>query len=1799
MLMEEDLPEVDWRVLLRAGPKKRKKKKEKDAEDDEDEEEEEEVEEEDDGVPKRLRVEGKKPMENFIRIPEDMKEKRFQELSAETLHNMFPQDIVLAEVKYPIMLDFSGPQFQLRSPTLINSIAAHAVKELNISDNSLRKFPEEFFEEFKQLRRLRADKNQIRLFPVVHCFTKLKFLSLSQNELGAVPDLTEMPKLMYLDLSNNKITSISVENVFSCKKLRYLFLESNQIELQQDEFNELIIKFKSLAKSLTHFSLRYNKLDVRQYKEWIFTNLPKLEFFDGQFYDKIDKAEIGKLEDPPSSEDDNVSSSGTESLGENRYTGPRCKTRLWQMTKQLSKCIDNPSDSLTIIRDLQSTFDQHARIDDPRGRELFDEEDEEIVTFASALNKPTEKVEKDLRKPDVIVEEFLMAADAVITSQPTVAPKAIGLLVSMLAISNPPIPTLTRQALEEYLRAGDTTAQMVVDAIVKHTLPRLSSPKTSVATKHVIFQSLHALSRYDVLIEELRPHGSKIGQFLVPTDKNAATTAGPTKALLGFIGACARDSVMAEEIASIDGISNRIKRLLALTQSRFEMRNELMVLIGNTATHSKKFACRMGDMAVHMEVLDEINPMMQGANNWTKEQSDHAASLINCLNGIIRHHERALQDAVSSGFVERLMKLVKQSSIPPQLLTTVLRALGGIVVVAETLEDHITNMGGVAPLLNYIDGPPYDGLCHSVGAVQADGTPIPVQHQSDPQILETVIEIVKFITIFQIRALGPPQDPATKSAKSLSDRLDKAGRESKLFRILSNPRDDVKFAVVRCLQAIPLGNFQPSEVEYLVNLVSRADNLTVGRTEQLIAGILEIFTRLASDTTHIGSRFRKSNDDIIHIILSILTRNASRDTRSQKHEALEKAALSTACTNFLMAASDTNLWPEAADIMASRVSVLAMGEILKYEQLFGQSDYPVMIEKSGCGQTVQSLLTVLPELDVNSFVAKRVLIRIAEVLEGTKFSTNVTDPLIPDIDVETLRAGTRRQQLHEHGMFVQVDGFNLVLKYLNRGIPVRPQVSYETRNVHAFFQTIMSEELSAQRNELLDSGTGNTNSEVQRDGLHYLIVENESLHDPRTLIGLTPTVKSPFDVAVSKHQVENPACGTVAAALRVFGALLMYGNSVTRGKALKTSREVDFIRMLVSLCDAVTQGDWHQHGVGANVLTIITELISLPTSKSSETDAVIPIYDVCCQVFYRMINVLDPLLSEIIYDRNRGTNPRSLDPSIELLFQKLARAMLVVVTSLQYIRPTNDSAINETCQDNLLMSLIDLRMIRCMVHYLFYDRVITTTTWNDTDNLAVMRLRTREYVTRFVCEYLHVNDELRFRIMEIFNRMEIQHHLPLRASFTAHLLEIVKSTTFSHNLERYMQDKQLFPKDPERVIFCNWLMMDELNDDFQDIYVAPVRSKTLKIVGDITGMPVSSYAVRPPRMERRLLVITNQAYYAFSPAEGMPCGACDEAQFCPTGPVLLMRMDFKSIERIMCSVEGHRCVVEYSWKEGSRGKAYKAMAFSTMEHGLLIQFARALHDLYPLKPKPPLRPTVIFDNGLISKMDGLLTEQRNKLKKGKKKQEELDEDAPKEQFLGFVGCWRELSINGGPKQRVERWALVSNSHFYLIVENTGIWLEDVRRERQRQIELRQQAKLEEAEAARIEKLKRAGIVVQKQEESNEERASRLQREKAEKAKVAQMEANLEKIRPPYTAKEEEVPIPAIKELQFSHGEQPTVTIKKPDDGTITLYFSSDPGREHFRLLMKKSMNLTVYTRDFVVAGHKAEGEKDPEHVVKI
>jgi hypothetical protein len=85
--------------------------------------------------------------------------------------------------------------------------------------------------------------------------------------------------------------------------------------------------------------------------------------------------------------------------------------------------------------------------------------------------------------------------------------------------------------------------------------------------------------------------------------------------------------------------------------------------------------------------------------------------------------------------------------------------------------------------------------------------------------------------------------------------MNRSKREDHLFYALEIPRDEVKLAVVKCLNKVPLDDLETEEIGHVVRTIGGYKNLGVGRTEEVLAQIFMLLTKIARQPVD-GEPFR-------------------------------------------------------------------------------------------------------------------------------------------------------------------------------------------------------------------------------------------------------------------------------------------------------------------------------------------------------------------------------------------------------------------------------------------------------------------------------------------------------------------------------------------------------------------------------------------------------------------------------------------------------------------------------------------------------------------------------------------------------------------------------------------------------------------------------------------------------------------------------------------------------------------------------------------------------------------------------
>ena len=579
-----------------------------------------------------------------------------------------------------------------------------------------------------------------------------------------------------------------------------------------------------------------------------------------------------------------------------------------------------------------------------------------------------------------------------------------------------------------------------------------------------------------------------------------------------------------------------------------------------------------------------------------------------------------------------------------------------------------------------------------------------------------------------------------------------------LFQALEAPDDDLKVLVMECLEEVPIDNLQAAEVANIVAIVADCDNLTVGRTEEILGHTFSILKKLAVDDGEEGQHFRRFHAATIHMALEILVRNSGRDTRGHFVESEEKAALSIGCVEFLRASSFD--WAEAIELMQTRDAVEAMMAIMKNEEQFGRADLPIWIERTAVGSSVQALLQCLFKLDISGELAGRVLTRMAEVLEGRH-----TDDEIANADVMQVRDFTEdtaeghKRRIAQHSLFVQVDGTTELMRYLLLHIHLSP-TAYAPSGV-AVRILEWAKEQQHQVDVAMVSKEEKTMDlpDIKVEGYEFLFTPH--LHALNLdVAGQTSEgvgSKSGDDANAEDDLDQTSKEGqAVAAAFRVLLALLRYGTETTKKAVLEQLRDTELLRSLICFADDVTNGRWYPANVGPNLLLIVQDLCRLPSTELEENHSMVVLYDMITIMLKSALAMLEPKLDLVISQAKSAMGFSKLRPMGEQEERLMRNSILtygVMCETLTHMRFADDSQVNTASRELAVQCLLPISQMRLVIRYLYYEQLLAYGVWAAEEAAAVKeRVETVQCLTTLLAEHLCLNEDTRWELLQTFSR---------------------------------------------------------------------------------------------------------------------------------------------------------------------------------------------------------------------------------------------------------------------------------------------------------------------------------------------------------------------------------------------------------------------------------------------------------------
>jgi hypothetical protein len=137
---------------------------------------------------------------------------------------------------------------------------------------------------------------------------------------------------------------------------------------------------------------------------------------------------------------------------------------------------------------------------------------------------------------------------------------------------------------------------------------------------------------------------------------------------------------------------------------------------------------------------------------------------------------------------------------------------------------------------------------------------------------ELFIAIIKLINFFSEEA---EKFGSASVFDEVQQSLNDTNRENALFNCLEVPNDEVKLAVVECLNNVPLSELDNEEISTIIRLIGSCKNIGAGKTELVLSKIFWILTKLTKDNEEDnGKNFRiKFGERAINEALEILIRN--------------------------------------------------------------------------------------------------------------------------------------------------------------------------------------------------------------------------------------------------------------------------------------------------------------------------------------------------------------------------------------------------------------------------------------------------------------------------------------------------------------------------------------------------------------------------------------------------------------------------------------------------------------------------------------------------------------------------------------------------------------------------------------------------------------------------------------------------------------------------------------------------------------------------------------------------------------
>jgi len=191
------------------------------------------------------------------------------------------------------------------------------------------------------------------------------------------------------------------------------------------------------------------------------------------------------------------------------------------------------------------------------------------------------------------------------------------------------------------------------------------------------------------------------------------------------------------------------------------------------------------------------------------------------------------------------------------------------------------------------------------------------------------------------------------------------------------------------------------------------------------------------------------------------------------------------------------------------------------------------------------------------------------------------------------------------------------------------------------------------------------------------------------------------------------------------------------------------------------------------------------------------------------------------------------------------------------------------------------------------------------------------------------------------------------------------------------------------------------------------------------------------------VAVSNLAYYIFDKPSGKPCNVCDASKFCPDGPVLKTRREFRTTIQVLLHPSKQRMRLWYASSNKKGEKTARLVTYSCMRLNVLDNMAQLLCDYFPLQHATE-KPYVMSDKytlgiirrNLMTEKEKLLGVSVRRTNAGASASTKEPEDELGEKIHECILCWEGMEEKDDKRVLI----VITSRAMYMYRENLDWWL---------------------------------------------------------------------------------------------------------------------------------------------------------------